>query len=391
MVKDAPGAAAHAAAPAAHADVVALLELLGDKTKVMHLAEGYRPGVEERYSKNISRIAAAVQSHVDSPDKRLVMSAAGKSAHTSLQRIGLSLSVTLKIIFALGIASAMWFLVWTTIAPRPWHWVDSLFVPAAVLLVIGLMVLRTERRWARPARQLAELLPQVCDGQVAIEALEEVNGGLGASLIPIIQSVLLELKQQRQAMAELNEEIRQRIASRTDALERQIGALKQQATRDALTGLHNRRLLDAYLPPLLEKCAAEKIDLSILMIDVDHFKLLNDTLGHGAGDELLRNIAQIIRSGVRDQDAAFRVGGDEFVVVLPGATPQVAESISLRMKTLVDALGRQLRVDLPPSVSVGIHSISQMRVPNAVHLIQEADRKLYEAKGSRRRVAAKAG
>jgi len=71
-------------------------------------------------------------------------------------------------------------------------------------------------------------------------------------------------------------------------------------------------MLDQYLPQMVEKCRGAENRSSVLMIDVDHFKLLNDTLGHAAGDDFLRDIGQIIQSTIRDQDAAFRCGGDEF-------------------------------------------------------------------------------
>jgi diguanylate cyclase (GGDEF)-like protein len=294
-----------------------------------------------------------------------------------------------KSIFVAAIGAATWWMVWSTVGFR-YHWLQSLFIPASVMLAVAWLVLRTERQWARPTRKLTELLEQARTGDAAIESLNEIRGGL-VELIPVIQQVLRDTREQKQSLAELNEEIRQRVANRTDALERQIGSLRQQATRDPLTGLYNRRMLDAYLPQLIAKCNDEGLDLSLLMIDVDHFKPLNDTLGHSAGDGLLRDIAHIIRSGVRDQDAAFRMGGDEFAVLLPGAGPEVAHSIATRMRDLVDALARPLRVPVAPGLSIGIASLSQMRSADRDAMLKEADRKLYEVKGTRRRPLARAG
>src|SRR5206468_3832062 len=109
-----------------------------------------------------------------------------------------------------------------------------------------------------------------------------------------------------------------------------------QATRDPLTGLHNRRLLDQYLPRAIETCREKGDDLAVLAIDVDHFKKLNDAMGHAAGDALLRDIGRLIRSTVRAQDAAFRCGGDEFVIVLPGAGAEAAEAMARRLAWLFD-------------------------------------------------------
>ena len=120
-------------------------------------------------------------------------------------------------------------------------------------------------------------------------------------------------------MTEMDREVRQRIANKTEALERKIGSLHNQATRDVLTGLLNRRALDEHLAKAMERCAAKGLAVSVLMIDVDNFKPLNDTLGHAAGDELLRSIGQLLRSTLRDGDTPFRCGGDEFVIVLEGS------------------------------------------------------------------------
>jgi diguanylate cyclase (GGDEF)-like protein len=295
----------------------------------------------------------------------------------------------LKLTFAGVVGTAMWWLVWSTVGSS-YHWLHSLFVPASMVLAVGLLILRSEQHWARPSRRLIGLIEQVRAGDAAIESLDDVKGGL-TDLVAVIQQVLSDTKQQKQALAELNDEIRQRVANRTDALERQIGSLRQQATRDPLTGLFNRRMLDVYLPQLIQKCQADKLDLSLLMIDVDHFKPLNDTLGHAAGDELLRDIAHIIRSGVRDQDAAFRIGGDEFAVLLPGAGAQVAQAIAARMRELVDALAKPLRVPVAPGLSIGVACVSDLRDCDREALLKEADRKLYQVKGSRRRPLARAG
>src|SRR5688572_28675145 len=128
--------------------------------------------------------------------------------------------------------------------------------------------------------------------------------------------------------------MRQKVASRTDALERTIGSLRQQATRDVLTGLFNRRFLDQYITQSVTRHVKENRDLCLLMMDIDHFKMLNDTLGHAAGDDLLRAIGQLIRSAIRGEDVGFRMGGDEFVVLLPGSGTDAGQSLATRLMSL---------------------------------------------------------
>src|SRR5207244_8958378 len=151
-----------------------------------------------------------------------------------------------------------------------------------------------------------------------LESLSDVRGG-PAELVPLFQDLLRDVRVQKAEVAALEAEMRRRLANRTDALERTIESLRHQATRDALTGLFNRRFLDSFLPQAVQKCLGSKTELCLLMIDVDHFKKLNDTLGHPAGDALLKSIGQIIRSTARGEDVAFRFGGDEFSIVMLGS------------------------------------------------------------------------
>jgi diguanylate cyclase (GGDEF)-like protein len=163
--------------------------------------------------------------------------------------------------------------------------------------------------------------------------------------------------------------------------------MKEQASRDPLTGLYNRRALDEHLTRIIDRRTAEGGTLSLLMIDVDYFKLLNDTLGHAAGDQLLRSIGQIIRSGIRESDLAFRCGGDEFVVVLDPCEPRDACRLVDRLVSLVDALAKPLRVSRPPRLSIGLSHLGDFGQPSAKALLEAADRALYNVKGDRKRRA----
>ena len=184
-------------------------------------------------------------------------------------------------------------------------------------------------------------------------------------------------------MRQLELETRQRVASRTEALERTIGSLRNQASRDALTGLMNRRALDAYLPDAIDRCKHAGIGLCILMLDIDYFKPLNDTLGHAAGDEMLRSLAQIIRSTIPDTDGAFRCGGDEFIIVLEDHSPAACAAVAERLGSLADAFGKTLRVANPPRLSIGISCLSGVKDPTAGGLLAAADAELYKIKSAR--------
>ena len=258
-------------------------------------------------------------------------------------------------------------------------WVLQFMVAAGMLLAVLWTGARRRRVWSEPLAKLEQLLPEVREGREPIESLGRVGGNMGR-IAGLCQEMLRELRSEQLRCSRLQEEIRQRIATRTVALERTIGALRQQAARDGLTGLFNRRMLDAYLPEVIERCKGGGAPLCLLMIDVDHFKPLNDTLGHAAGDQMLKSIGQIIRSTIRENDAAFRCGGDEFVVVLEGCGAEPGRAVADRIASLSDALGKTFRVINPPRLSIGVANLAEVREPTAEAVLRRADQALYQVK-----------
>ncbi|HKK06393.1 MAG TPA: GGDEF domain-containing protein [Gammaproteobacteria bacterium] len=165
---------------------------------------------------------------------------------------------------------------------------------------------------------------------------------------------------------------------------------EQNAQMDALTGLHNRRWLDEMLARLSERCRFGATPLSLIMLDVDHFKAYNDTHGHLAGDRALQAIAQVIRANLRASDAAARYGGEEFVVIMPDTSANDARRVAER---LCDAVRREPVVDTDgkplPGVTISIGLASLEEGQDAEALLAAADAAMYRAKkGGRDRVAA---
>ena len=257
----------------------------------------------------------------------------------------------------------------------------QLMLAFALPLVVLWTAMARRHRWSQPLNRLLELLPEVRGGTEPIESLSQVSGRL-TPLAVICQELLRDIRQEQLRIAQLEQEVQQRIATRTEALERRIGALSQQAARDGLTGLLNRRALDSYLPEAIERSAGSATPLCVLMIDIDNFKPLNDSLGHAAGDEMLKSLAQIIRSTLSHTDVAFRNGGDEFVIVLEGSTSQVGAKMAERLASLGDKLGSTFKVPNPPRLSIGIANLSDVREPHAPTLLRAADAALYKVKVS---------
>lgn len=266
-------------------------------------------------------------------------------------------------------------------------WAIQILLAAATVAGICWGAYQRYRLWTLPVRRLGDLVAAVRRGELPLDELSKIEG-VPAVLVPVLRELLEDLKSRRAEIQQLEQEMNQRIANRTDALERMLGTLREKASRDPLTGLLNRRMLDESLPRIVDRCLTEHRSLTVLMIDVDNFKLLNDTLGHAAGDELLRSIGQIIRSTAREADLSFRCGGDEFVVALEGTEPTAGRALSDRLVSLVDALVKTLRVDRRPRLSIGMAHLRDVQEPTAQALLEAADRALYEVKFERKRQVA---
>ncbi len=164
------------------------------------------------------------------------------------------------------------------------------------------------------------------------------------------------------------------------ANQRLRSALLEKALFDSLTGLRNRHHLDDALHTQIKLAVQNQAPLSCLMIDIDHFKTINDRYGHEAGDLVIKNVAAIIQRAVRDRGMAFRYGGEEFLVLLAGTSEELAQDCAqeiydnVRSLTLRDGLNDIGQVD----VSIGIASFPQHTQSDS--LLRAADAALYRAK-----------
>jgi diguanylate cyclase (GGDEF)-like protein len=153
------------------------------------------------------------------------------------------------------------------------------------------------------------------------------------------------------------------------------------SVRDGLTGLYNRRHLDDRLPGQFAYAFRHKVDLCVLLIDVDHFKQINDGYGHAAGDEALRRLGQTLRSTVRREDLLARYGGEEFAIVALGIDHNGGLAFAERLRASAEAVQIEWKGErLPITISIGVanNHTSGHATPEA--LFAAADNALYEAK-----------
>jgi diguanylate cyclase (GGDEF)-like protein len=163
-----------------------------------------------------------------------------------------------------------------------------------------------------------------------------------------------------------------------------IAKLEQDAFVDPLTGLYNRRYLGMRLDEEIARARRYGFGLGALMIDIDHFKRVNDTYGHQVGDRVLRRIGEIVKSGARSSDIVCRYGGKELLVIVPNTEPAEADKFAERLRETIEATPVATGEDASVSVTVSIGTSALLAADNAQEFLARADRALYRAKSAGR-------
>jgi len=167
-----------------------------------------------------------------------------------------------------------------------------------------------------------------------------------------------------------------------DSLEEQLQQqLRESVIRDPLTQAYNKRYFNEQLEKDFSHAQRHRLPLSLVMLDVDHFKHINDSHGHPAGDHVLQRLSATIMASLRTEDSFCRVGGEEFSVIMRDCTETEALQLAERLRRLVASTqfvyGGKV---LPVTISLGVSSLDLVRHPRTIELVEEADRCLYEAK-----------
>jgi diguanylate cyclase (GGDEF)-like protein len=167
-----------------------------------------------------------------------------------------------------------------------------------------------------------------------------------------------------------------------------LAEAEKQSMTDAMTGLYNRRSLDSLLEREVALCERHHHPLSLVMIDMDHFKHVNDVHGHAAGDHLLKSFADCVRITLRKTDMAFRFGGDEFIIALPQTSVVQAQQVVQKLRqafATVDFSSAIAHLDQQPTLSIGV--VERSAANNTLtlpSLLSAVDQALYQAKNSNR-------
>lgn len=159
----------------------------------------------------------------------------------------------------------------------------------------------------------------------------------------------------------------------------ELKKIELSAVTDSLTGLHNRRLFHETFEKELNRARRYSYPLSLVALDLHRFKEVNDQLGHPRGDEVLRAVASTLRKSLRTSDSAFRVGGDEFSLLLPQTDAPQAFALSKRISTVFSEILQSLQISIPVGLDHGIATFSS-DAETVEQLIQIADARLYQLK-----------
>ncbi|WZL72859.1 diguanylate cyclase [Clostridiaceae bacterium 35-E11] len=198
-----------------------------------------------------------------------------------------------------------------------------------------------------------------------------------------IEALGNQIKEMAQELRYMYNNMEELVEKRTEELNEAHLKMEKMATTDPLTHLYNRHYFNQYMRKAKEKILQEKTILTVCMIDVDKFKYINDFYGHHVGDEVLKEVAQILSTTVRKTDSVIRYGGDEFLIVLPDSNYKDAEKLITRIKEEIKAWNEESNIlehDL--SLSIGY---AQYRGKGGIEeVIQRADERMYEEKNAKR-------
>ncbi|MGE0524559.1 MAG: PleD family two-component system response regulator [Variibacter sp.] len=225
---------------------------------------------------------------------------------------------------------------------------------------------------------------------ILILAEPEDNARLLRGLEIGVNDYLVRPIDKNEMLARVRTQIRKKRYS--ERLRENVQQSIEMAVTDVLTGLHNRRYMEMHLAALVDQSTARGKPLSVLVLDIDHFKSINDSYGHDAGDDVLREFGARIRKSIRGIDLACRIGGEEFVIVMPETDLAVAGMVAERLRRRIAAETFPISGSAPIPVTISI-GLAALGVPTdtPTTILRRADQALYRAKrDGRNRVVADA-
>jgi len=227
------------------------------------------------------------------------------------------------------------------------------------------------------------LTTAIADNRSQMQAINNVadRSEAGADPTLLIESLMTELAKAATRATKLEASFIEKTRE-LDTIRDSLNKSEERAKTDTLTGLPNRRALDEFFRVAQIAAMEQDYPLSVLLIDIDHFKTFNDNFGHGVGDQVLKLMAKVLRERVREIDLPARYGGEELIAVLPGADLATCEAVAERIRRSIAecTITRRSTGEALPGITVSI-GVGQFQPGESMaDLIDRCDRALYRAK-----------
>lgn len=243
-------------------------------------------------------------------------------------------------------------------------------------------------------KTFAKLIPQLADAsQNTAEfgsEIESLSGSLDANIDPSqLQAIIQKIVSETASIAEKNRELQASLRQSSEeisALQIHLQEAQAESVTDGLTRIGNRKLFDMSLEDLAKCADFENEPLSLILMDIDHFKRFNDTFGHRTGDEVLKLVGRKLRDTVKGQDVAARYGGEEFACILPNTSLENAEILAnkIREKVSKQALMNRKTGEQFGHITISAGVSTYQTGESLENLVQRADEALYRAKDAGR-------
>ena len=251
-----------------------------------------------------------------------------------------------------------------------WVMAATLLFGLFVVAALGSLVARSIYR---PLAAMSETMESLARGRLnvtipGIERHDEVSR-MGQALV-VFRTAMEDAERARAAMEE----------DRRRSEHEKVASLETAAYVDSLTGLSNRRHFDQTMEAEIERAVGQGHPLSLLMVDLDYFKRVNDTFGHGGGDAVLRHVAKLLREEARRRDVAARYGGEEFAIILPATGRSLTRLVAERLRATVEEARIELGDGRVANMTISIGLATLQEHDEAMTLAERADAALYRAK-----------
>ena len=268
--------------------------------------------------------------------------------------------------------------------------IQGLGFAVVVILFGGLLTFNSARRITSPLSELAKVANEMKEGNLSVRAsMPQSNDEIG-QLSTAFNQMADSIQQRQTELRELADGLERTVNERTAELQEQAKILEEMAITDPLTQAYNRRHFFKLAKIEMERAQNHFLPLSVIVIDADHYKRINDTFGHQIGDLVLIKLVEICQGVIRKTDVFARYGGEEFVILMPETNTETALQIAERIRETVESTKLLVNGQIVQiTISLGLSTYDNKQALSFDSLLTQADRALYKSKRTgRNRVTA---